>query len=261
MFKFLKGVVAGSGTGPKDLPYNIGEPYSSAWGSWTHSRGTSKVSSFFHLIRFSDCRIGSDPSRPVLLSNSRSRLVRFDELFWKLLFVCGIGIGASLLGFWIWFWVQFRFLPRLMRSCYGWSGFWIVSWFLVCAIQFWRVGKLRDGKNIWSWLLIWYILFLRSLSGSSIAQSRAEIKLYLEMSFKIVRVCLSRQLRSFPCFRWSTVCGFLVDCNNHRTGRISLWNYVFVNFQQLPLIWSDVLHQSVLRCCGVRYTSDLPIYV
>ena len=191
MFKFLKGVVAGSGTGPKDLPYNIGEPYSSAWGSWTHSRGTSKVSSFFHLIRFSDCRFGSDPSRPVLLSNSRSRLVRFDELFWKLLFVCGIGIGASLLGFWIWFWVQFRFLPRLMRSCYGWSGFWIVSWFLVCAIQFWRVGKLRDGKNIWSWLLIWYILFLRSLSGSSIAQSRAEIKLSLEWVSKLyVSVCL-----------------------------------------------------------------------
>ncbi|XP_026457158.1 N-terminal kinase-like protein [Papaver somniferum] len=42
MFKFLKGVVGGSGTGLKDLPYNIGEPYSSAWGSWTHSRGTSK---------------------------------------------------------------------------------------------------------------------------------------------------------------------------------------------------------------------------
>lgn len=42
MFKFLKDVVAGSGTGLKDLPYNIGEPYSSAWASWTHSRGTSK---------------------------------------------------------------------------------------------------------------------------------------------------------------------------------------------------------------------------
>ncbi|CAI9091892.1 OLC1v1027000C1 [Oldenlandia corymbosa var. corymbosa] len=42
MFKFLKGVVAGSGTGIKDLPYNIGEPYSSAWGSWVHYRGTSK---------------------------------------------------------------------------------------------------------------------------------------------------------------------------------------------------------------------------
>ncbi|KAI3891146.1 hypothetical protein MKW98_007451 [Papaver atlanticum] len=42
MFKFLKGVVGGSGTGLKDVPYNIGEPYSSAWGSWTHSRGTSK---------------------------------------------------------------------------------------------------------------------------------------------------------------------------------------------------------------------------
>ncbi|PWA60428.1 protein kinase-like domain, Armadillo-type fold protein [Artemisia annua] len=43
MFKFLKDVVAGSNTGVKDLPYNIGEPYSSAWGSWTHSKGTSKA--------------------------------------------------------------------------------------------------------------------------------------------------------------------------------------------------------------------------
>ncbi|KAI3751190.1 hypothetical protein L2E82_22237 [Cichorium intybus] len=43
MFKFLKDVVAGSVAGVKDLPYNIGEPYSSAWGSWIHSRGTSKV--------------------------------------------------------------------------------------------------------------------------------------------------------------------------------------------------------------------------
>ncbi|XP_018719669.2 probable inactive serine/threonine-protein kinase scy1 isoform X2 [Eucalyptus grandis] len=42
MLKFLKGVVGGSGTGVKDLPYNIGEPYSSAWGSWLHCRGTSK---------------------------------------------------------------------------------------------------------------------------------------------------------------------------------------------------------------------------
>ncbi|KAL1559366.1 putative inactive serine/threonine-protein kinase scy1 isoform X1 [Salvia divinorum] len=42
MLKFLKGVVAGSGAGRKDLPYNIGEPYSSAWGSWVHYRGTSK---------------------------------------------------------------------------------------------------------------------------------------------------------------------------------------------------------------------------
>ncbi|KAL5991331.1 hypothetical protein ACLOJK_012238 [Asimina triloba] len=42
MLKFLKGVVAGSGTGLKDLPYNIGEPHSTAWGSWTHHRGTSK---------------------------------------------------------------------------------------------------------------------------------------------------------------------------------------------------------------------------
>ncbi|XP_061342590.1 uncharacterized protein LOC133288787 [Gastrolobium bilobum] len=42
MFKFLKEVVGGSGTGLKDLPYNIGEPYPSAWGSWVHYRGTSK---------------------------------------------------------------------------------------------------------------------------------------------------------------------------------------------------------------------------
>lgn len=44
MLKFLKGVVGGSGTGIKDLPYNIGDPYPSAWGSWTHFRATSKVS-------------------------------------------------------------------------------------------------------------------------------------------------------------------------------------------------------------------------
>jgi len=43
MFKFLKEVVAGSGSGLKDFPYSIGEPYASAWGSWTHHRGTSKV--------------------------------------------------------------------------------------------------------------------------------------------------------------------------------------------------------------------------
>ncbi|XP_008782670.1 probable inactive serine/threonine-protein kinase scy1 [Phoenix dactylifera] len=42
MFRFLKGVVAGSGAGIRDLPYNVGEPYPSAWGSWTHYRGTSK---------------------------------------------------------------------------------------------------------------------------------------------------------------------------------------------------------------------------
>ncbi|KAK3230424.1 hypothetical protein Dsin_002305 [Dipteronia sinensis] len=42
MLKFLKGVVAGSGTGVKDLPYNIGDPYPSAWGSWSHFHGTSK---------------------------------------------------------------------------------------------------------------------------------------------------------------------------------------------------------------------------
>ncbi|KAL9232799.1 hypothetical protein vseg_007865 [Gypsophila vaccaria] len=42
MFKFLKGVVAGAGTGVKDLPYNVGESYTSSWGSWVHTRGTSK---------------------------------------------------------------------------------------------------------------------------------------------------------------------------------------------------------------------------
>lgn len=42
MFKFLKGVVGGSGAGVKDLPYNIGDPYPSAWGSWSHFHGTSK---------------------------------------------------------------------------------------------------------------------------------------------------------------------------------------------------------------------------
>ncbi|KAJ4840953.1 hypothetical protein Tsubulata_026935 [Turnera subulata] len=42
MLRFLKGVVGGSGAGLKDLPYTIGEPYPSAWGSWTHHRGTSK---------------------------------------------------------------------------------------------------------------------------------------------------------------------------------------------------------------------------
>lgn len=50
MFKFLKDVVSGSGAGVKDLPYNIGEPYSSAWGSWTHSRGTSKVTSNIYFF-------------------------------------------------------------------------------------------------------------------------------------------------------------------------------------------------------------------
>ncbi|EPS74262.1 hypothetical protein M569_00492, partial [Genlisea aurea] len=43
MLKFLKGVVGGSGTAVKDLPYSIGEPYSTAWGSWVHQRGASKV--------------------------------------------------------------------------------------------------------------------------------------------------------------------------------------------------------------------------
>ncbi|GMJ14319.1 cytoplasmic tRNA export protein [Hibiscus trionum] len=42
MLNFLKGVVGGSGTGLKDLPYNIGDPYPSAWSSWSHFRGTSR---------------------------------------------------------------------------------------------------------------------------------------------------------------------------------------------------------------------------
>jgi hypothetical protein len=51
MFKFLKGVV-GSGGGIKDLPYNIGEPYSTAWGGWTHCRGTSKVILVFTSLQY-----------------------------------------------------------------------------------------------------------------------------------------------------------------------------------------------------------------
>ncbi|KAG5558158.1 hypothetical protein RHGRI_008171 [Rhododendron griersonianum] len=47
MLKFLMGVVAGYGSCQNNLPFNIGKPYSSAWGSWTHSRGTSKVTSAF----------------------------------------------------------------------------------------------------------------------------------------------------------------------------------------------------------------------
>ncbi|KAK8612096.1 hypothetical protein V6N13_092215 [Hibiscus sabdariffa] len=42
MLNFLKGVVGGSGAGLKDLPYNIGDPYPSAWSSWSHFRGTSR---------------------------------------------------------------------------------------------------------------------------------------------------------------------------------------------------------------------------
>jgi len=51
MLKFLKSVV-GSGDGIKDLPYTIGEPYSTAWGGWTHFRGTSKVLLFFSFLFF-----------------------------------------------------------------------------------------------------------------------------------------------------------------------------------------------------------------
>lgn len=52
MFKFLKGVVGGSGAGVKDLPYNIGDPYPSAWGSWSHFQGTSKVIQFSFSFSF-----------------------------------------------------------------------------------------------------------------------------------------------------------------------------------------------------------------
>ncbi|CAL5407596.1 unnamed protein product [Camellia sinensis] len=56
MFKFLKGVVGGSGSGPNNLPYYIAEPYCSSWGSWSHSRGSSKrrelldETPFFNLV-------------------------------------------------------------------------------------------------------------------------------------------------------------------------------------------------------------------
>jgi SCY1-like protein 1 len=54
MLRFLKGVVGGaSGTGLKDLPYNIGDPYPSAWGSWTHHRGTSSKVRVTHPLLFS----------------------------------------------------------------------------------------------------------------------------------------------------------------------------------------------------------------
>eukprot|EP00897_Mesotaenium_endlicherianum_P001621 jgi/Mesen1/1487/ME000132S00434 len=39
--QFLRSVL-GTGGGIKDFPYTLGEPYSTAWGSWTHYRGTSK---------------------------------------------------------------------------------------------------------------------------------------------------------------------------------------------------------------------------
>ncbi|KAL2645070.1 hypothetical protein R1flu_012657 [Riccia fluitans] len=72
MLKFLKGVV-GSGGGIKDLPYNIGEPYSTAWGSWTHYRGTSKDDnspvSIFSLVGIS----GQD-GRLVAARNGAKRL-------------------------------------------------------------------------------------------------------------------------------------------------------------------------------------------
>ncbi|GBG89859.1 hypothetical protein CBR_g49707 [Chara braunii] len=41
MRKFLSSVL-GAGGASKDLPYNIGDAYSTAWGSWVHYRGTNK---------------------------------------------------------------------------------------------------------------------------------------------------------------------------------------------------------------------------
>ncbi|RWW18863.1 hypothetical protein GW17_00017124 [Ensete ventricosum] len=43
MFKFLEGAVGGSGMGPRDLPYNICQPYPSVWDPLNQCRGTSKV--------------------------------------------------------------------------------------------------------------------------------------------------------------------------------------------------------------------------
>ncbi|CAI5467360.1 unnamed protein product, partial [Closterium sp. Yama58-4] len=39
--QFLRSVL-GTGGGAKEFPYNIGEAYPSAWGPWTHHKGTSK---------------------------------------------------------------------------------------------------------------------------------------------------------------------------------------------------------------------------
>ncbi|KAG6548110.1 hypothetical protein Mapa_010390 [Marchantia paleacea] len=75
MLKFLKNVV-GSAGGIKDLPYVIGEPYSSAWGSWTHYRGTSKEDnspvSIFSMVandaedgRLAAARIGAKRLRAI----------------------------------------------------------------------------------------------------------------------------------------------------------------------------------------------------
>lgn len=34
--------VLGSNTAKSDIPYNVGEAYTSAWGTWTHRQGTAK---------------------------------------------------------------------------------------------------------------------------------------------------------------------------------------------------------------------------
>jgi hypothetical protein len=72
MFKFLKEVVAGSGSGLKDFPYTIGEPYASAWGSWTHHRGTSKV-----------CRPHPSPSTPDRSESDPNRTWRIRFVGWN----------------------------------------------------------------------------------------------------------------------------------------------------------------------------------
>lgn len=72
MLKFLKGVVGSSG-GIKDLPYNIGEPYSSSWGSWTHYRGTSKDDNSAVSIFSLTCS-GSQDGRLAAARNGVKRL-------------------------------------------------------------------------------------------------------------------------------------------------------------------------------------------
>ncbi|KAK6155995.1 hypothetical protein DH2020_010243 [Rehmannia glutinosa] len=93
MLKFLKGVVAGSGAGLKDLPYNIGEPYSSAWGSWVHYRGTSKhmlVFSRIILLHFTSCsskKCGHKAMFEVIVEELQSSSINgLTALSWNFLF-------------------------------------------------------------------------------------------------------------------------------------------------------------------------------
>lgn len=92
MLKFLKGVV-GSGGGIKDLPYNLGDAYSEAWGAWTHYRGTSKVRCgplevkasrrFGHRISRSSSCISHE------VTGSRWNFVGIEEEFSRCLVCCG----------------------------------------------------------------------------------------------------------------------------------------------------------------------------